>query len=69
MCLRSAVFWGVHADDAGVAGAEGSRPVVDVLQDELVNLFEVFTVEISCDGLMQDVRVGGVRSTTASFTG
>lgn len=43
--------WEVHADGAGVAGAEGACPVVDVLQDELVDLFQVFEVEITCDGL------------------
>ena len=41
----------VHADGAGVAGAEGACPVVDVLQDELVDLFQMIEVEITCDGL------------------
>lgn len=54
-CLVFDVFgsavWEVHADGAGVAGAEGAGPVVDVLQDELVDLFEVVEVEIAWDGL------------------
>lgn len=54
-CLVFDVFgsavWEVHADGAGVAGAEGACPVVDVLQDELVDLLQVFEVEITCDGL------------------
>ncbi len=64
-CLVFDVFgsavWEVHADGAGVAGAEGAGPVVDVLQDELVDLFEVVEVEIAWDGLcfeLQDALVG-----------
>lgn len=40
-----------HTDGAGVADAEGVGPAVDVLQDELVDLFPVVEVEIACDGL------------------
>ncbi len=61
-------MWEVHAIGAGVEGAEGAGPVVDVLQDELANFFEVFEVEISCDGLMQNALVARLRVRPRRFS-
>ncbi|MDJ0105069.1 hypothetical protein QM646_01500 [Rhodococcus erythropolis] len=56
-------MWEIHAhgDGAGVADAEGAGPAVDVLHDELIDLFEVVEIEIIWDRLgfeLQDAPVG-----------
>ncbi|EQM32309.1 hypothetical protein M2405_001721 [Rhodococcus erythropolis] len=75
-CLVFDVFgsavWKVYADGAGVAGAEGSCPVVDVLQDKLLELFEVVEVEIAGGGLcfeLQNALVDGCPSVLGSACG